>query len=224
MSLTVQNSNFQKVGAGQLYLAAAPSSNPGGVTPTLLQVSDGYYGLFFDVPANKKVLKAGIEPYCNLTADGLSQKVTPATVEFDYNNGPKTKMLAGIDEASVEFSFYDGDTAHMADVFGLAAGDLLAIAAGAGKAGRKIACIGANANYNNVVALFRMQSVLVPGEYDHFLWPLASIIPEIDVKLSKKDAFQIKTTLSLRPSPYALNAAGNGVICMADTADAAATS
>lgn len=224
MSLTSQNSNFQRVGSGQLYLAAAPSSNPGGVTPTLAEVADGYYGLFFDIPANKKVLKTAMLPYCNLTADGLAQKVTPATVEFDYNNGPKTKMLAGIDEASVEFSFYDGDTEHLKDVFGLAAGDLISVTAAAGKAGRKIACIGANANYNNVVALFRMQSVLVPGEYDHFLWPLANIVPEIDVKLSKKDAYQIKVTLSLRPSPYALNAAGNGVICFSDTADAAASS
>jgi hypothetical protein len=219
MALATYNSNFQRVGSGQLYLAAAPSADPG--SGTLASTTDGYYGLFYQDAAAKKALKAGIYPYCNLTADGLSQKVTPATVEFDYNNGPKTKMLAGIDEASVEFTFYDVDTAHLKDVFGLAAGDLISVSAATGKAGRKIAAIGANANYNNVVAMFRMPSVLIPGEFDHFVWPLASFIPEIDVKLSKKDAYQVKVTLSLRPSPYATNAAGNGIICFSDTTDAA---
>ena len=69
-----------------------------------------------------------------------------------------------------------------------------------------------------------VQSVLVPGEYDHFLWPLCNIVPELDVKLSKKDAYKVKVKFSLRPSPYALNAAGNGCISFCDTADAAATS
>jgi hypothetical protein len=220
MALAALNGNFQKVGTCQLYLVAAPSADPGA--GTLASTADGYYGLFYQDAAAKKVLKSGVTPYCNLTADGISQKVKPSTVEFDYNNGPKTKMLSGIDEASVEFSFYDVDTAHLKDVFGLATADLIAVAAAAGKAGRKIAAIGANANYNNVVAMARMASVLIPGEYDHFLWPLASFVPEIDVKLSKKDAYSVKVTLSLRPSPYALNAAGNGVIMLADTADAAA--
>ena len=219
MALATYNGNFQKVGTGQLYLAAAPAADPG--SGTLASTIDGYYGMFYQDAAAKKIIKAGVYPYCNLTADGLSQKVKPSTVEFDYNNGPKTKMLAGIDEATVEFAFYDVDAGHLKDVFGLATSDVIAVAAAAGKAGRKIAAIGANANYNNVVALFRMPSVLVPGEFDHFLWPLASFIPEIDVKLSKKDAYNVKVTLGLRPSPYAVNAAGNGIICVADTADAA---
>lgn len=220
MALATYNGNFQKVGTGQLYLAAAPAADPG--SGTLASTIDGYYGMFYQDAAAKKIIKAGVYPYCNLTADGLSQKVKPSTVEFDYNNGPKTKMLAGIDEATVEFAFYDVDAGHLKDVFGLAASDVIAVAAAAGRAGRKIAAIGANANYNNVVALFRMPSVLEPGEYDHFLWPLASFIPEIDVKLSKKDAYNVKVTLGLRPSPYAVNAAGNGIICLADTADDAA--
>ena len=219
MALATYNGNFQKVGTGQLYLAAAPAADPG--SGTLASTIDGYYGMFYQDAAAKKIIKVGVYPYCNLTADGLSQKVKPSTVEFDYNNGPKTKMLAGIDEATVEFAFYDVDAGHLKDVFGLATSDVIAVAAAAGKAGRKIAAIGANANYNNVVALFRMPSVLVPGEFDHFLWPLASFIPEIDVKLSKKDAYNVKVTLGLRPSPYAVNAAGNGIICVADTADAA---
>ncbi len=220
MALTSYNSNFQKVGTGQLYLFAAPSVDPG--TATFASTIDGYYGLFYTDAAGKKVLKGGINPYANLNANGLALKVKPATVEFDYNNAPKTTMLAGIDSASVDFEFYDADTAHLKDVFGIGAADLLSISAVSGKAGRKIAGIGANANYNNVVALYRMQSVLVPGEYDHFLFPLASFNPEIDVKLSKKDAFTIKVSLSLRPSPFVTNAAGNGVFMVADTADAAA--
>lgn len=220
MALATYNGNFQKVGTGQLYLAAAPAADPG--SGTLASTIDGYYGLFYQDAAAKKIIKVGVYPYCNLTADGLSQKVKPSTVEFDYNNGPKTKMLAGIDEATVEFAFYDVDAAHLKDVFGLDASDVIAVSAAAGKAGRKIAAIGANANYNNVVALFRMNSVLVPGEFDHFMWPLASFIPEIDVKLSKKDAYNVKVTLGLRPSPYAVNAGGNGIICVADTADTAA--
>lgn len=220
MALTSYNSNFQKVGTGQLYLFAAPSADPGAAT--FASTIDGYYGLFYTDAAGKKVLKGGINPYANLTAAGLTMKVKPAIVEFDYNNAPKSKMLAGIDEASVEFEFFDADTAHLKDVFGIGTADLLSISAVSGKAGRKIAGIGANANYNNVVAMYRMASVLTPGEFDHFLFPLASFNPEIDVKLTKKDAFSIKVSLGLRPSPYVTNAAGNGVFMVADTADAAA--
>jgi len=222
MALTSINGNFEKVGTGQLYLVAAPSADPGA--GTLSSTSEGYYGLFYTTPADKKTLKGGVLPYCSLTADGVAQKITPSVVEFDHNNGPKTKKLAGIEEASVEFSFFDVDANHLKDAFGLAAGDLLAIAAGAGVAGRKIAAIGANVNYTNVAALYRMPSVQVPGEFDHFLWPLANITPELDVKMNKKDAYTVKMTLSLRESPFMTNAAGNGIIMLADTADAARTS
>jgi hypothetical protein len=220
MTLAVMNSNFQRVGAGQLYLAPAPSADPGA--GTLATTADGYYGLFYQDAGIKKVLKAGVNPYANLTANGITFKVKPSTVEFDYNNGPKNKVLSGIDEATTDFEFWDVDPAHLKDVFGMGTSDLIAVAAAAGKAGRKIVALGASTNYGLVTAMYKMASVLVPGEFDHFLFPLAALIPEIDVKLSKKEGVNIKVSMSLRPSPYAFNSLGNGVVAFNDSADAAA--
>lgn len=219
MALAVMNSNFQRVGSGQLYLATAPSADPG--SGTLASTADGYYGMFYTDAAAKKALKGGVNPYANLTANGITFKVKPSTVEFDYNNGPKNKVLSGIDEASCDFEFWDVDPAHLKDVFGLATGDLISVAAAAGKAGRKIVALGAATNYGLVTAMFRMASVLTPGEFDHFLFPLAALVPEIDVKLSKKEGVNIKISMSLRPSPYAFNSFGNGVVAFNDSADAA---
>lgn len=223
MALAVINTNIQRVGTGNLYLAAAPTSDPG--SGTLATSVDGYYALFYGSAgkAAKKTLDTGIVAWSNITANGMNLKVKPAFVEFDPNNAPKSKVLAGIDEATVEWEFYDVNPDHLKDVFGLAAGDLIAVTAASGVAGRKIAAVGANANMANLVAMYRMPSALISGEYDHFMFPLVNLMPEIDVKLSKKDAVTVKVSASLRPSPYAKNAADNGVFCVFDAADAAAT-
>jgi hypothetical protein len=220
MAVASVDTSFVRAGTGNLFILDAPTSAP--ATGTLAQVIDAYFGLFCADPVAKKALKGGVVPYANLTAEGVTFKVTPTTLEIDLNNAPKVKLLTGIDTAEVEFEFTDGDAAHLADAFGLNAADIVSVSASAGKAGRKLACMGSGSNYKQVTALYRMPSVKVPGEYDHFLYPLCRMVPEIDIKMSKTGAYKVKVKMSLMPSPYAFNSDGSGIYCVADTATVAA--
>ena len=62
MSLTTILSSFKRVGPGQLYLAPAPTADPG--TATVASTTDGYYALFFGSggKAAKKTLTGGVLP------------------------------------------------------------------------------------------------------------------------------------------------------------------
>ena len=222
MSLTSILNTFKRVGPGQLYLAPAPAADPG--TGTVATTTDGYYALFYGSggKAAKKTLTGGVNPWGNLTAAGMTLNIKPATVEFDPNNGPKTKMVTGIDEASVEFEYYDVNPAHLVDMFGSQAADLIAVAAAAGVAGRKIAVIGPSANNALYSALYRTPSPVIAGEFWHWLLPAANIIGELTLKLSKKDTYQAKVSMSLEGSPFMNNAQGFPVIAITDDPDAAA--
>lgn len=222
MALTTILNSYKRVGPGQLYLAAAPSVDPG--TATVASTTDGYYGLFYGAGGKvaKKTLTGGITPWGNLTASGMNLKIKPSTVDFDPNNGPKKKVVTGIEEASVEFEFFDVNPAHLVDMFGSQAADLIAVASTTGVAGRKIGIIGPNANNALFTAMFRIPDPALSGEFWHWLFPAASIIGELDLKLSKKDTLQAKVTLSLEGSPFMNNAQGFPVVAVSDAPDAAA--
>lgn len=223
MSLTSIVNTFKRVGPGQLYLAPAPTADPG--TATVASTTDGYYALFYGAggKAAKKTLTGGVSPWGNLTAAGMTLKIKPSTVEFEPNNGPKTKIVSGVDEASVEFEFFDVNPAHLVDMFGSQAADLISVASAAGVAGRKIAIIGANANNSLYTVLYRTPSPILPGEFWHWMLPAANIIGELDLKLSKNEKYQAKVTMSLEGSPFMNNAQGFPVFAVSDDPDAAAS-
>jgi hypothetical protein len=62
---------------------------------------------------------------------------------------------------------------------------------------------------------------VVPGEFFHYLLPAASMMADIEIKMSKKDEMKCKVTLQLQPSPYLNNSAGNGVVVITDDPTAA---
>lgn len=223
MALTVVNTSFKRVGSGQLFLAPAPTADPG--TATVPTTTDGYYALFYGAggKAAKKTLTGGIVPWGNLTASGMSLKITPSTVEFDQNVGTKKKVVTGIEEATVEFEYFDLTPAHLVDMFGSQAADLIAVASAVGVAGRKIAILGPNANNALYTAMYRMPDPVLAGEFWHWLFPAGNIIGTLDLKLSKKDTYQGKVTMSLEGSPFMNNAQGFPVVAVTDAPDAAAS-
>ena len=221
MSLTSQLTTFKRVGPGQIYLAAAPITDPGSATvPT---TTDGYYALFYGAggKAAKKTLTGGVNPWGVITSGGLTVNIKPSTVDFDPNNGPKTKIVTGIDEATAEFEFYDVNPAHLVDMFGSQAADLIAVVAATGIAGRKIAVVGPNANNALYTVLYRIPDPLLSGEFFHVLFPAANIIGELGLKMSKKDQLQAKVTFSLQGSPFMNNAQGFPIVMVSDAPDAA---
>lgn len=222
MALTTYLNSYKRVGPGQLYLAAAPTTDPGTATPA--STVDGYYALFYGAggKAAKKTLTGGITPWCNLTAAGMNLKIKPSTVDFDPNNGPKKKIVTGIEEAMAEFEFYDVNPAHLVDLFGSQAADLIAVAAASGVAGRKIAVLGPNANNASYTAMYRIPDPVLSGEFWHWVLPAGNIIGELDLKLSKKDTLQAKLTMSLEGSPFLNTAQGFPAVAFTDAPDAAA--
>jgi len=212
MSLATANSTIKKVGPGQIYLAPAPTT---GITN-----EEDYYKIFFGstgtLAAAKKVLTGGILPWATLDNTGLDFKVKPSTVKFDPNNGPAVELVTGIESASAEFTFFEVDPAHLVDLFGSQAADLITVAAATGVAARKIALLGPQ-SYNTLYSvLYRVASSTVPGEFWHYLFPVASIVSDIEIKMSKKDEMKVKVTLQLQCSPFIYNAAGNGVVVITD--------
>ena len=212
MALTSASSIYKRVGPGNIYILPAPTT---GIT-----TEEDYYKLFFGstgtLAAAKKVISSGIKPWATLDKSGMDLKVKPSTVEFNPNTGTKSKVITGIDEAEADFTFYDVDPPHLVDIFGSQAADLIAVAAATGVAARNIALLGPQ-SYNLAYAvLYRFSSMVVPGEFVHWLYPNALFIPDIDTKMSKGDEMKIKITLQLQCSPYLMNSAGNGVIIITD--------
>jgi hypothetical protein len=220
MALTTINGNFERHGRGELFLVPCPTADPG--TGTLASTVDGYYGLFYEDPAAKKALKAGIKPWCNLTSDGIEFTCKEASVTSDPNNGVKHDIPVGIDEASLKLSFQDVDAPHLADGLGLPASQIIAVAAAAGKAGRKIAVLGGARSPVRYVAMYRMVSAQVPGEFDHYLFPRVSPKADGSIKLSKKELVKMDLTLQIQDDLYAKTEDGTGAIGFVDTSDAPA--
>jgi len=212
MALTSASSIYRRVGPGNLYILPAPSAG--------IVTEEDYYKLFFGatgtLAAAKHVLSAGIKPWATLDKSGLDVKIKPSEVAFDPNSGPKTKLVTGIDEASAEFTFYDVDPPHLVDIFGSQAADLIAVAAATGVAARNIALLGPQSYNVPYTVLYRFPSQVVPGEFVHWLFPLATFDTEIDTKMSKGDEMKIKIALQLNCSPYLMNSAGFGVVVITD--------
>lgn len=224
-------STMKRVGPGQLYFAPAPTTDPGTTTglpvadTTATEMStDGYYALFYGAAgaAAKKALTAGVKPWASLDNTGLDLKIKPSTVKFDPNNGPSVEVVTGIESAAAEFTFFEVEPAHLVDIFGSQAADLITVAAASGVAARKIALLGPQSYNTLYTPMYRIPSSIVPGEFFHYLFPVASMNADVEVKMSKKDEMKVKVSLQLQASPFLFNSAGNGVVVITDDPTAAA--
>jgi hypothetical protein len=215
MGLSTALINFKRVGPGALYLALAPLVDPG--TGTQQSTEEGYYGLFYTDPAGKKTLKPGVKPFINADKSGINIKIKPSKVSFDPCLGTKTDRVTGIDTASAEVTAYDiYNPSHLVDIYGSQASDLITQVAATGKAARSIALIGPQSYNTAYVAMWRMASPLVPGEFWHYLMTNITMDADLDLKLSKTDEVKSKLGFQLECSPFLFNSAGNGVVLITD--------
>ncbi|MBS1729849.1 MAG: hypothetical protein JSS67_03625 [Bacteroidetes bacterium] len=222
MSLATINAPFERTGRGQLYLAAYPSADPGATT-SLVDEVEGFFGIFYTDGLERKTLKAGVKPWANIDSNGLKVKVKQNVVEYNPNAGSKHPVAIEDTAVSAEITFADVDPAHLADAMSLSAAELLAQAAAVGKAGRAVAILGGQTNLNKYVAMYRMPSILTPGEYDHYLFPRITFNVDAEFDLSKAKVLTCKLMMAAQPDLYIINADGFGEMAFADIANAPAT-
>lgn len=217
-------STMKRVGPGQLYMVPAPAADPGTTaslpatdTTAAQKTEAGYFSLFYGAAsADIRRVITGVSPWATLDNTGLDLKIKPSTVKFDSNTAPVYEMVTGIETATADFTFFELEPAHLVDMFGSQASDLMTIAAAAGNAGRQIALLGSQSYNNGNTVLYRFPSSVIPGEFVHYLFPWASMMADLEIKMSKKDEMKAKVTLQLQPSPFLFNSAGNGVVVITD--------
>ena len=227
MALTSINRLFERPGRVEVFLALAPTVDP-LASPTGVAATDNplrlieVYKLFYADGTARKALKAGVKPYANIDADGVSSKVKANPVEVDPNSGSKHTIGYSDFETSIEFPILDLDVAHWSDILGARAEDLVSTAAATGVAGRSTVLFGAQKVPTKVVALLRMPSVLVPGEYDNKLFFRAAMTVDAEEKFQKKNATNAKITLSCQNDVFMVDSDGTGHIGAIDNALVAA--
>lgn len=227
MALTKVNRLFERPGRVEIFLALAPTTDP-LAAPTGVAATDNplrlkaLYELFYTDGLIRNGLKAGVSPWANVEASGITVKTKGNPVEVDPNSGAKHVIGYADFEQSIDFSIIDADVAHLADVTSARSQDRIATAAATGTAGRDTLLLGGVKTPQLVVALLRMPSVLVPGEYDNRLAFRAAFTLESEEKFSKKDAVVVKVGLSVRPDAFMVDADGTGYMAALDNAIAAA--
>ena len=208
MALATANPALKREGSGRLYLVPAPVS---GITD-----AEDYAALFFSDPAAKKALLPAVKQYATMDKSGLTLKITPSKTKFETNAGPNVERRTGIESATAEFTFFEVDPAHLGDLLGAQAADLIQVAAASGVAKRDILLVGASNYTQQLCALYRMASPTIPGEFTHYLFTNASMLASVELKMAKNEAMTLKVELQLEESPFLNNASGNGVILITD--------
>lgn len=227
MALTSVNRLFERPGRVEVFLALAPTADP-LASPTGVAATDNplrlaeYYKYFYADAAARKALKAGVVPYANIDSDGVTVKIKANPIETDPQNMSKHTIGIADFETSIEFPILDGDAAHWADLTGARAEDKVSTAAAAGVAGRLSVLFGATKTPLRVVALLRMPSVLVPGEYDNKIFFRSVMTLDSDEKYQKKSAVNTKVLLSCQNDVFMVDSDGTGHIGAVDNALVAA--
>ncbi len=215
MALATVNRLFERPGRVEVFLALAPTTDP-LASPTGVAANDNplrlieYYKLFYSDGSARKALKAGVVPYANIDGEGVTVKTKANPIEVDPNSGSKHTIGYADFESSIEFPILDGDADHWKDIIGARAEDIISTAAASGVAGRKTVLWGAQKMPLRVVALLRMPSILVPGEYDNRLYFRNVMTLDADEKFNKKSAVNMKIVLSPQNDVFMVDSDGTG--------------
>ena len=194
------------------------------VAPAYADYIEGFFQEFYGDPKQRRVLRVDSygQPWGNIDANGLSCKVKQNGVEYDANNAPKVPIGVADTAVTAEITFADVDPNHLADVLSATLNQKVTIAPSTGKAGRMSVSIGGSNVLLNYTAMYRMPSVLFPGEFDHFLYLRPVIVVDTDLKLSKKDTVTCKIKITCLPDKWLINPdTGTPELAVAEIANAA---
>lgn len=201
---------------GQLFLAAAPTADP-GVSNTLRL--NALFQYFYTAGDTRKALTAS--PWCNLSAEGVKVKVKENQIENETNESAKHVVGRQDIEVDLEFKFFDVDVNHLADALGAKADEIITLAAATGKAGRKQLLVGGQRTIQKYTLMYKTPSPNFAGEFDNFLFFRCVCGIDWELSLNKKDVVNCTLKVSLLPDAYILNADGFPELFAIDEVNAA---
>ena len=188
------NQSKKIAGPAQVYMVMRPSGGYTGADDTAKMKT--LKALFFSDSATDacRVLTASV--YSDLEASGVEVKLKQSAIEFDPNMGSKYKAMNAPSECTVTWTYKDLDANKLIDAFAALAGDTITTTAGVGIAGRKTVYVGRQGAPLEVAILVRYPSVITSAgsvaEYQHIFVPYATITPDWDIKLDKKNLAVVK--------------------------------
>jgi hypothetical protein len=202
---------------GQLFLAAAPTADPGANNTARLTAMFQY---FYTAGDTRKPLTAS--PWCNLSAEGVKVKVKENLVENETNESSKHPVGRQDFEVDLEFKFFDVDINHLADAIGAKTDEIITRAAATGKAGRKELLVGGQRTLQRYTLMYKTPSPNFAGEFDNFLFLRCYVGIDWELNLNKKDVVNCTLKVSLLNDPYILNADGFPELFVIDEVNAVA--
>jgi hypothetical protein len=187
--LSSLNQSKKIAGVAQVYLVARPTGGYTGGTDAL-RVTNLKSQFFTDAATDAcRVLIPSIQ--FDLDASGVEIKLKQNSIEFDPNAGSKYKAMNAPSEATVSWTFKDMDAGKIMDAFSCVAGDQFTTAAATGVAGRKTVMIGRQGSPLEVAILVRYPAGTVSAggvaEFQNIYIPYATMTPDWDIKLDKKN-------------------------------------
>ena len=212
------NQAFENHAPGKVYLFPYPAADPGGATPTNTTRIDASLADIFGEDATFHTISA--KAWGDVDENGLNADVKNDTIEFPHNDGSAPGSVPGaIKSATLEFAIYDCDAAHIADMMGLAAADLLTIAATATTAGRQAALLAVPDASQKWMVIYVAQSA-TPGEWDLYVWPRCNFTNAPAIKYSVKDKLSMKCQMACNPDLFLVDSRGRGVFSVPITVNA----
>lgn len=211
LAIAVQNKSFKGRGSGELYLLPYPTVD-GGATNT----------------ARVEAILAQIAaatPFASTTNKGVNYKAKEAVVTQTFGNGdPDEKIVVGVESATVETTIHEVDPAHLANIWGCDAGDVIPVAATAAQFGQTIIVLGKPSNATDYMAVWVIPSSLnVAGANDYHIWPRVSVLTDPDLKFDPKNPIELPITLQAKADLYIKSANGAGAVHVLVQATAAKT-
>jgi hypothetical protein len=191
----VQNTNYVGTGVGT-YAYLTPYVAPVGATLTLKEQS--FLTQFFTSGTTLAALATGVAPMGVFDQSGYQVKAKGNLIEFTPLVGSKYPVAISDFEFNIEGVLADIDSAHMQNLFGSTAGEIVTVAPGTGQTGQTITAFGNGKAMKQYTLMLRTPSVLVPigtgtvAAYDITIFPRVVVVPELDIKYNKKDPTSAK--------------------------------
>ena len=193
------DASFRGKGAHKLYILAYPTADLGADNEDR-------------VDAILTLVKAATA-WGSTTKKGVKYSAKQKTIKFEFGSGaPKEEVSNGWESAELSGSIFEVDPAHIGNVLGLQAADVLSVAATAAAEGRSVAIVGNPDNSVNYMAVVETPSAKIAGAKDYHIYPKVSFVGDPEISYGPDEAMDLAFKLNVKASDFIIDSVGNGAI------------